>query len=235
MSNQKNLKEEIKENKGKFKSLSFAGKIGFIRDYYWLHISAVILAIILIISIVHTVRVNSYNTAINVIITNNTVADWVEENDVLEAYIINGFAAYTGLDNVNDRIFVNDYYLVADARDSELSAINSQTLTAMFAGCDIDIYIGDNKSINYFASDTDPFFTDLSSFLDAAAFEKAKDMLVYFTYKDGNNFPFAIDVTDTPFAKQAGFVSDQVIIAIPDNTTRPEMCAEFINYVLSVE
>lgn len=234
MSNDKSLKEEITENRAKFKHLSFGGKIKFISDYYRLYIAAAFILTLLVISIIKTVKDNDYETAVNIIIANNTVVDWVEENDVLEAYISGGFAAQIGADNVKRRVLVNDYYLVADSRDSELSAINSQTLTAMFSAAQIDVFIGDRKAVNYFASDIDPFFTNLSELLDEETYRSAEKYMVYYTYKDRTEFPFAIDVTGTPFAINAGFVSEQVIIAIPDNTERPDAAIEFIKYVLSV-
>lgn len=234
MSNDKTLKEEIAENRSKFKHLSLGGKIKFISDYYRLYIFAAVIIVLLIISIIKTVKDNDYETAINIIIANNTVVDWVEENDVLESYISDGFAPQIGADNVKKRVLVNDYFLVADKRDSELSAINSQTITAMFAAAQIDVFIGDRKAIDYFASDIDPFFTNLSEFLNEEDYKLSEDLMIYYTYKDKKTFPFAIDITGTPFAVNAGFVSDQVIIAIPDNTERPEAAIEFIRYVLSV-
>lgn len=234
-SKQPSLKEEIKDNKAKFKDLSFKGKINFIKDYYKLHIYAVIFVILLIGAIIWTVRDNNYNTVINVIITNNTVIDWVSDEDALETYIINGYVAHSGVDNVSDRVFVNDYFLVADARDSELSAINSQTLTAMFSGKEIDVYFGDNKSLDYFASDIDPFFYDLTLILDEQFLEKISDIIVYYTFKNGDKMPYALDVTNTSFAKAAGFVNDEVYLAIPNNTERLEASLDFISYVFSVD
>jgi hypothetical protein len=234
MSNQKSLKEEIKENRGKFRDLSLSGKIQFIADYYWLHILAVLVLILLGVSIVRTVRDNNYNTALNVIIANNTVVGWVEENDSLETAILDGIVPYLNVDNVNDRVFVNDYYLVADSRDSELSAINSQTLTAMFAGAQIDVFIADRKAVSYFSSDIDPFFYDLSTILDENTLKQLDGLLVEYTFKDGSSIPYAIDVTDTPFAQNAGFVSDEVLITIPNNTERLDAAISFIQYVLLV-
>lgn len=235
MSNQKSLKEEIHENKGKFKELSFMDKLHYIKDYYWLHIFIVILCILLAISIIKTIRDNDYETAINIIIANNTVINWVEEHDTLEAFIEDGFASYIGVDNKENRVLVSDYYLVADRRDSELSAINSQMLTAMFAGGQIDIYIGDTKAIDYFSSDLDPFFYNLKELLSPELYEQLADKMIYYTYEDGNTFPFAVDVTDTPFATAAGFVSEQVLVAIPDNTERSETAVSFVEYIVSLQ
>lgn len=234
MAGQKSLREEIKENKEKFRELSFLGKLNFIKDYYWLHILVILCAIILVLSIAKTVRDNDYETTLNVIIANNTVVGWVEENDSLESAILEGIVPWLGVDNVRDRVFVNDYFLVADKRDPEGSALNSQTLTAMFAGRMIDVFIADNKAIRYFASDTDPFFYDLRTILDEDTMKKLDDQLVYYTFKDKTNIPYAIDVTNTPFAQNAGFVSDEVYITIPDNTLHLDAAIQFVQYVLSV-
>lgn len=234
MAGQKSLKEEIKENKKKFKDLSFLGKINFIRDYYWLHLLILLGTVVLVFSIIKTVQANDYETALNVIIANNTVVGWVEENDSLESAILDGIVPWLGVDNVKTRVFVNDYFLVADRRDPEGSAINSQTLTAMFAGKAIDVFIADNKALRYFASDTDPFFYDLRTILDEDMQTKLEDSFVYYTFKDKTGIPYAIDVTDTPFAANAGFVSDEVYIAIPDNAIHTDAAVQFLAYVLSV-
>lgn len=234
MSNQKSLKEEIKENKAKFKELSFFGKVSFIADYYKLPIFAFLLAIIVILAIIKTVQDNNYDTALNVVIVNNPVPGWVEEDDSLEHAISEGVVPYLGVDNVSNRVLINDYYLVNDIRDVEGSALNAQKLTLMFASSEIDIFICDKKAIRYFASDKDPFFYDLSTILEKELFACIKDSLIMYTYKDNSQIPFALDVTGTKFATSAGFVSDEVYIAIPNNTERLETAIQFLQYVLSV-
>lgn len=233
MAGQKSLKEEIKENKGKFKELSLLGKLNFIKDYYWLNILVFLCMIVLTLSIIKTVQDNNYETALNVIIANNTVAGWVEENDSLESAILEGIVPWLGVDNVENRVFVNDYFLVADRRDPEGSALNSQTLTAMFAGSMIDVFIADKKAIRYFSSDTDPFFHDLRTILDENTMDILEDQLIYYNFKDNTSIPYAIDVTGTPFATDAGFVSEEVYITIPNNSLRLDAAVSFIQYVLS--
>ena len=61
MSNQLNIKQEIKAEKNKFKSLPFKQKLTYIKDYYTIHIIAVIIGIIIVIACYHTYQSNNYN------------------------------------------------------------------------------------------------------------------------------------------------------------------------------
>ena len=235
MSNKLDLKQEIKAEKGKFKSLPFGEKLTYIKDYYSVHIIAVVIIIIAAYAIFITYRDKNFNTVLYAVLINNDKSLWSEDVDSYEYHLSKPFADYLGIDNDKDRIVIDNNYILDTDRDEEMSVYSAESLVAMFYGKHIDIHIGNELSVQYFCQDDDTFFYPLNTIFDEEFLEKYKDRIYYHTYADGTKVPVAFDITDCSFTKDASLTVNPVLIAVFCNTERLDTATEYIRFILDQE
>lgn len=232
MSNQLNIKQEIKAEKNKFKSLPFKQKLTYIKDYYTIHIIAVIIGIIIVIACYHTYQSNNYNTVLYAVLVNNSQVIWVNEEDSYTYRMGHPFEEYLGIDGQKDRVIVDNNYILNYSKDSELSVYSSESLVAMFYNAKLDIHIGDKYSIEYFSKDQDSFFYDLRDIFDEEFLKKHEDKIVTCSYPDGAVIPVAFDISDTRLVKEAELTVSPALIAVFSNTKHLDTAKEYIRFIL---
>lgn len=232
MSNQLDLKQEIKQEKKKFKTLSFGEKIRYIKDYYRLHILTVIIIAVVVYAVYITYEAKNFNTVLYAVLINNDKSVWDEDTDSYEAALSVPFEQHLGLDGQNDRIIIDNSYILNQEKDFEMSVYSAESLVAMIYAGHIDLHIGDEYSFDYFTNNNELFFYDLRELFDEAFLEKHKDSIIYQTMSNGTSFPVAFDVSDCEFIKDAGLTTSPTIISVYANSTRLETAVEYIRFVL---
>ena len=235
MSNQMDLKQEIKAEKGKFKTLSFNEKITYIKDYYSLHILIVLIAIVLVFAIYRTYDAKNFNTVLYVALVNNDKSVWEEDDDTYENKLSNTYAEYIVIDNDNDRIIIDNNYILDYDKDSEMSVYSAESLVAMIYGANLDILMGNELSLDYFCEDDYTFFYNLDEIFDADLLKTHGNKIIYHTYADGTKVPVAFDVTDCRYIKNANLTVSPVYVSVVENTERLETSVDFIRHILESE
>lgn len=232
MSNQMNLKQEIKAEKSKFRQLSLGEKFNYIKDYYLIHIIAVIIIIITAFAIYRTYQSKNFNTVLYAVLINNDSSVWNEDIDSYEARLSAPFEEHLGIDGKKDRVVIDNNYILDYDRDAEMSVYSAESLVAMIYASSIDIHIGNELSLDYFCEDNDTFFYNLNEIFDEDFLEKYKDKIIYYTYTDGTCVPIAFDITDCKLTKDASLTISPVLIAVFSNTARLESAVEYIQFIL---
>lgn len=232
MSNQKNLKEEIREGKGKFKELSFREKIGYIKDYYSIHILAAIIIIIAVFAIYRTYKEQNFETVLYTVLINNDKSIWDEDEDKYAKGLSDPFEAYLGIDGKEQRVVVDNSYILDYDRDAEMSVYSAESLVAMFYGSHIDVHIGDRLSLDYFCQDNDCFFYDLRNIFDEDFLKRHEDKIEYCTFTDGTKIPVAFDISDCKIAQELDLTISPPLIAVFFNTKRLDTAVEYIRFIL---
>lgn len=232
MSNQMDLKQEIKAEKGKFKKLSFGEKITYIKDYYWMHILAFIIIAITIFAIYQTYKSQNYNTVLYAVLVNNDKSMWDEDTDSYESVLSRSFEQYLGVDGDKDRVIIDNNYVLDYDRDSEMSVYSAESLVAMIYASHLDLLIGNELSLDYFCEDEDTFFYNLDELFDEEFLQKYSDQIIYYTYTNGTTVPIAFDITDCKLCKDAGLTVNPVLISVFSNTERLDTAVEYIKFVL---
>lgn len=232
MSNQKDLKQEIKEGKSKFKELSFGGKIGYIKDYYSIHIIAAIIIVIVIFSIYRTYQAQNYETILYTVLINNDKSIWDEGEDKYAKGLSDPFEAYLNIDGDSQRVIVDNNYILNYDKDSEMSVYSAESLVAMFYGAHMDVHIGDQLSLDYFCQDDDCFFYDLREIFDEEFLKKHKDQIVYCTFSDGTQIPIAFDISECKIVKETEVTASPTLIAIFFNTGRLDTAVEYVKFIM---
>ncbi|MDD6573240.1 MAG: hypothetical protein PUF12_12725 [Thermoflexaceae bacterium] len=232
MSNQMDLKQEIKAEKGKFKKLSFGEKITYIKDYYWMHILAVIIIAITIFAIYQTYKSQNYNTVLYTVLVNNDKSMWDEDTDSYESVLSKSFEQYLGVDGDKDRVIIDNNYVLDYDRDSEMSVYSAESLVAMIYASHLDLLIGNELSLDYFCEDEDTFFYNLDEIFDEEFLQKYEDKIIYYTYTNGTTVPIAFDITDCKLSREAELTVNPVLISIFSNTERLDTAVEYIKFIL---
>lgn len=232
MSNQMNLKQEIKAEKGKFKSLSFGEKIAYIKDYYWMHILTVIIIAVVIYSIFITYKSKDFNTVLYCALVNNEKSLWDPDTDSYESLLSKPFEEYLGIDGDKDRIIIDNNYILDYERDSEMSVYSAESLVAMIYSSQLDILIGNELSLNYFCEDDDTFFHPLNEIFDDEFLNRHQEKIIYHTYKDGTKVPVAFDISECTLTKEAALTVSPAYISVYANTTRLDTAKEYIQFIL---
>lgn len=232
MSNQLDLKDEIKAEKKKFKTLNFDQKISYIIDYYWIHILTVIIIAITAFAIYKTYQAKNFDTVLYTVLINNDKSVWDDDTDKYELALSQSFADYIGVDNDKERVIIDNNYIIDLEKDAEMSVYSAESLVALMYGNGLDIHMGNMLSLDYFCEDEYTFFYDLRDIFDEEFLEKHKELIVTHTYKDGTEVPIAFNVTDCKLIQEAGLTVNPVIICVFHNTTRLETAVEYIEFIL---
>lgn len=232
MSNQKSLKEEIKEGRGKFKELSFSAKIGYIKDYYSIHILAVVILIIAVFAIYRTYQEQNFETVLYTVLINNDKSVWDEDEDKYSKGLSDPFEAYLGIDGKQKRVVVDNSYILDYDKDAEMSVYSAESLVAMFYGSHIDVHVGNRLSLDYFCQDNDCFFYDLREIFDEEFLKRHEDRIEYCTFTDGTQIPIAFDISNSKIAQESEITVSPPLIAVFFNTKRLDTAVEYIRFIL---
>ena len=225
MDDEKSLKKALKEEKGKLKDMSFKDKLWYIGEYYKFHIIFVIVAVIIIVSVITTVRENSKDEILNVVILNENVT---LDTDALKE----DFGQFIGFDSNSQRMFFDSsMYLNPDGSITDESAMAYQAkLVAMVAAKQLDVMIAPESLINMYSRDMG--FMDLEEALPDELFQKLTDEDRIITAKDadGNTYAAAIDIGGTRITETAGFSNEHPYFSILINSGNLETVLQFLTY-----
>ena len=215
------------EAKPDFKSMSTQKKIGYVWDYYRLHIGITIILAIIIGSAIH-----------HFVTTKDSVLDMI---------FMNSYSPYEGPQGL-DEFFLSQGF---DAKKEEISIATSlnfaitddgyepdyytlQSLDAMFAVGDVDIFaapqqIYSDYSIAGYVADLRTVFTD-------EELNAYKELLLYATTFDTQEtIPCGFDFSNNGWLLEYEYYSGNCHMGIPANADNPELAKEFLLYLLQYE
>ena len=213
------------EAKPNFKEMSLKKKIGYVWDYYRLHIGIVLVLAIIIISLIHHYATLK-ESVLDLLFLNAT-------NTYENPAGFDEFLTEQGFDMDKQTItlttslsfpleegsFQSDYY-------------STQALAAMFAAGDLDVFAAPKQIYNDFASAG--YVADLRFLFTEEELAPYQDILIYTTDAEtGEPFPSAFDLTGNRWLSKYAYYSDGYYLAVTANTDTPELTKEFFFYVLN--
>lgn len=213
------------EAKPNFKEMSLKKKIGYVWDYYRLHIGIVLVLAIFVISMIHHYATLK-DSVLDLLFLNasnayDTPVDFDEflteqEFDTNKQTI----TLTTSLSfPLEEGSFQSDYY-------------STQALAAMFAAGDLDVFAAPKQIYNDFASVG--YVADLRLVFTEEELASYQDILIYTTDAEtGEVFPSAFDLTGNRWLQEYAYYSDGYYIAVSACTDSPELTKEFFLYVLN--
>ena len=212
------INDEIKEQKKKFKELTFSEKLQYIWEYYRLIIAAIIAVILIVASFIHAYIRNNYDTVCDIAVCDGKITGYDTDDDLLTT----GFTSYLGIDGKKERIHPDYSYTL------EEKFVLSQTNN-------LDGYMSEYDDIDHFCFDTSCFFYDLRDLFSSEELEQLSDYIIYHTHNDGETVPVAVDLSKAPEITKTNLTMDQPCYGIVQSAKHPENAADFIRFVFGIK
>ena len=213
------------EAKPDFKAMSTQKKLGYVWDYYRFHILGIIILTITAASIIHHYA---------------TLKDSVLDMLFLNAYTIEeeqkpfeAFMAEQKYDTNDYEICVTTSLSFALQEGSyQQDYYTIQTLSALFAAGDLDVFAAPHQIYNDFASAG--YVADLRTVFTEEELAEFGDMIIYTNLLEtGEAFPSAFNLEGNRWLMESGYYDTGCYLAITANTDSPELTKEFILHILN--
>lgn len=225
-----NLKEHLKQLKQTLKPMTTAEKLDHLWTYYKF-VLVILVVVVMLISIVVTGITNANREyLISGAVLNVTMdqkgRDYINQ-DCLEA--LQGEAGHKEL-VITDFRFEDP----SAAVNFEMTSNAIYRLIAMVEGKMLDYAITDMIGLN--VSLGHQLFMDLREFMTEEELAQWEGKLIMMKYgDDGEEFPVAINISDTAYAKNHVRTSDSCYFAVIGNTPRLEAVRAFWDYLMDYE
>lgn len=212
------------EAKPDFKAMSTQKKLGYVWDYYRFHILGIIVLVITAISIIHHYATLKASVLDMLFLNAYTLED--EQKPFEDFLTTQGYDLSDYEINVTTTLsfaleegsYQQDYYTI-------------QTLSALFAAGDLDVFAAPHQIYNDFASSG--YVADLRSVFTEEELASYGDMIIYTNLLEtGEAFPSGFNLEGNPWLIENGYYEDGCYLAISANTDSPELTKAFILHIL---
>lgn len=225
-----NIHDEIKEQRAKFKELSFKEKVQYIWQYYRLLIFAIILGALFVGSLAYSIIKNNYDTVCYIAVIDGKITGGENDKDVLSTE----FTKYLGIDGKKTQIdMAYNFSLIEHEMDQE-AYISSEKIYTMASTGSLDGYLAEYDYIDFFSSDREVFFYDLVDLFSEEELELLKDNIIYYTKENGEKTAIAVDITNAPKIKSTDLTIKRPCYGVVVSSKYPDNGADFIRYVFNM-
>lgn len=213
------------EAKPNFKTMSLSQKAGYVWDYYRFHILGIIISVIIAGSIIHHYATLKESVLDMLFLNAHTI-----DNEQLP---FEDFMAKQGYNTNDYEITVTTTLSFALEEGSyQQDYYSIQTLSALFAAGDLDIFAAPHQIYNDYASSG--YVADLRNIFTKEELEEFGDIIIYTTLLEtGESFPSGFNLEGNQWLIRNGYYDEGCYLAIAANTDNPELTKEFIYYLLS--
>ena len=226
MSLKEQLKEEIHNEGQKLKDMSLQDKLWYIWEYYKFHMGGVIIAIMLL----YVVGTSIYNSTIHpglycAIINNYS-------NQELDVSLLEeDFHAYMNFGK-KEPVYVESMFITYGDNATEYSYASMAKISALVASRDLDILIGDQETIDHYASMDG--LTDLSQLLPADILSVIESRLSYSTGSNGQSLSVSLDISGTDLAESMYLSKEASNLSVFSNSTHIDHSIALIRYIFGL-
>lgn len=154
-------------------------------------------------------------------------------NDKGTTYLTDGFQQHCG--GVGKQISeLNSGIINPDNADSAETSYSTQMqVLALCSGQYLDYMILNQKSMETFIPSE--IYMDLRELFTEEELSGIQDKITWIQPEGGEKIPAVIDISDFQFVKDCVQVKGPIYLVFISNTTRPERCIEFWNYLQNWE
>lgn len=213
------------EAKPDFKSMSTSKKLEYVWDYYRFHILGIIVLVITAYSIIHHYATLKDSVLDMLFLNAHSIEDEqrpFEEFLTIQGYDLNKYEIRTTTTlsfALEEGSYQQDYYSI-------------QTVSALFAAGDLDVFAAPHQIYNDFASSG--YVADLRTVFSEEELESFGDMIIYTNLLEtGEAFPSAFNLDGNQWMIGNGYYDEGCYLAITANTDSPELTKEFILHILN--
>lgn len=152
------IKDEVKEQRKKFLTLTFTGKLQYIWEYYRIPIAAVIAVVLVVLSFINAYRRNDYETLCDIAVCDGKITGYDTDDDLLTT----GFTNYLGIDGKKQRVHIDYSYTLEEKLFDQDPQISNEKIYVLSQTNNLDGYMSEYEKIDHFCFDTSCFFYDLT-------------------------------------------------------------------------
>lgn len=241
-----NLKEKWKIEKEKLSHMSFKEKIGYIWEYYKLHMFIGLIILFFLGAIGTGIYNSTFDTRLYCMVLNSPRS---QQNFQV---ITEDFAHAMGYDGKKDQIFVESMIGgFGDEKETAASTDPAATLdpnnlsdpmgdyttvmkmTALISAKELDVVICDQEAFEYYGKKMGAFY-DLSSLLPGELAAQAEGHTVSLTVEEtGQTITAGIDITETWFAEAVDLTMEPAYLCVVSNSQRTDAALDLIRYIYS--
>ena len=230
MSENASLRDEIKVQNKKLKTMTWAEKKEYIWDYYKIHIIGTIIAIASIVCFVFMFMQNNYNAVFTTVVVDGNMTGFSDHKDILTQE----FTKYLGIDGKNKRVIFDNNYTLKQQTGDQDSYYSTQKIVAMATAKSIDGYLSEYDYVTFYSADDELFLTDLTELLTADELSKLSNYLVYYTTTDGTKIPIAVDLTSTRVKTGTNLTMTRPCYGVVSTSTHKDNAVKFIRYAFEL-
>ncbi|MGN0396088.1 MAG: hypothetical protein ACI4EF_12060 [Coprococcus sp.] len=212
------------------KNMTFKDKVVYFLDYYKWYIIIPICCITFILYIGITIYKNTRPVALSYAILN------VENEEAVDLSFQEDYAACFNIPDsyrFNASTTLNIDYDYFNLHSEYITTTNNTDYSVLATSCeygDYDIIISNESGIKYCGMQQ--IAQPLMGYLPSDIYDEFKDIMYYTDDQYGNSRPFAIDISNTSFARNLNLGYTDVYLAFPGKTdSNFENAKHFLNYV----
>lgn len=218
------IHDEIREQNAKLKDAPLKEKLAYFKEYYLKTTLVAIVAIIFIGSLAYTMITAPEDTGFAAFFFNDT-------GDSSSTALIDEYIAYTGIDTKEHDVYMDATMSYSpDGADYDAYAGLEKSM-AVISTCELDVIIGDQATIDYFAKSE--CFPDITTVLPEDLLEQFKDKLYYYTSEEtGETIPVGIYVADSPKLNEYYYYVDkEPVLSFLINSNSMENAISFLRFI----
>lgn len=222
--NNMSLQDEIREQNAKMKGQPFSVKFSYFKEYYLKATIIITVVIIALISLIVSIVTGPQDTAFACYFINH--ANPSADTDTL----LDDFIAQTDIDTKKyDVCLDTSVYYTPDNKDP-YSYISYEKIMAIVGAGDLDVIVGDEETIEYYAYGG--CFTDITPMLPDDLMNQFQDKLYYYTTDDGESVPIGIYINDSKQLAERGYYTDTpAVFCIIANSDRVNYAIDFLRFL----
>jgi hypothetical protein len=213
---------KVQTEKEKLKDMSFQDKLSYLWEYYKIHATVTVVAVVLIIYIIHEIITPDIKTQFYAAIINSTI-----DSETLQEYS-DAFAKQLELDPTTQSVELNDQFYLSTA--SETASSMQQVLTTYIAAGEIDVIIApesDFKNYAYYG-----YVAKLSDELPTDVYSALTDSFYLTdTEEDSDKNAYGIYLDNSDLFKDLKYNSESYVLGIVPNYSHEDNTIEFIKYL----
>lgn len=228
------LSDEIKQEHKKVKDMTFKGKIKYFWDYYKIHTIVGILVIIGLAVFIRDYVKNNRPMYLDAIMI-NTILDYNSPTN-----IVDDFAEYANVDRDAYNLSIETGASISMEFNDEVSMATAQKIMALFQAKSIDLLIGPEEIIDYYAS-SDPY-SNIHNFLTDEQIKTLTDngYEIYYGVGEGVVTPAGFYIGSSEYLKNKSefgtFMEDaNPVFAFAFCNANPEHSVELLSMFTGLE
>lgn len=217
------IRETPRSEREKLRSMSKKDRLWYIWAYYKFHFLAILVAIGVLWGIGGAMYQKSFDTALYCVYLNSR-----SETELNTAPLEQGFSEYLGL-GPKEQITTESTFVSYGEEATEFSYASMAKITALVAAKELDIIIGDQETMEHYASMGG--LCDLEAELPEDALKLVRGHLIDSAGPDGFNHAYGISLSGTWFADESHLAQTPPILMLISNSTHKDAVVSLLHYI----